>query len=647
MSLVNQLIAAMFAVLVGLASGTLYIISDSGKQMLMRQLESHAQDSATHLGLYIAPYMAAKDAAAIETAVNAIFDSGFYQRIEVTSPNGDTLFVKDTPPEISESVPTWFVDLIHLTPPEMERSVAHQWRQVGTIHVQSRAGYAYERYWEAAQRTLVLFIALALASGLAISLLLRYLLKPLKTVEEQANALARKQYIEQPELPHTRELRTVVHAMNEMVGQVRHMFEEQAKNIEELRGIAYQDALTGLYNERATLAQLRERVEYDRDFGPSSLLLIQLPELGRLNSECGEDATNHYLKQVADELSVLTQTARRPLCGRIGGGLFLVLLPQQPLQTLRAPLDLIYDHLANRLASLYENRTPPLPAVVGLSHSGDHSSADELISQARLALKQALDRDQRYAEYRSIRGQEETTDGWHHHVAAAINNGQVFLQYQQLLDPDGQQIHGELLARILDEQNEPCPAGRFIGVARELGLLDAMDRAVLVNAINYLKREPRGIRISVNLGQDALLSDGFIQWLDARLKDLNTPDRLQLEINETTILNNPEAVRSLREASRHWGIGFGVDNFGIHPSGFSYLYAVKPDYLKIDGSLIREIDHSDEDRFFVRSLVGVAHNIHIKAYAEHVERETQRSTLITMGIDGVQGFLHGQPAPLT
>jgi len=92
MSLLNQLIAAVFAVLIGLVSGTLYIMSDNAKDMLLNQLESHGQDTATHLGLYLAPYIADSDTATIETTVNAIFDSGFYQKIDINDAGGQTLF---------------------------------------------------------------------------------------------------------------------------------------------------------------------------------------------------------------------------------------------------------------------------------------------------------------------------------------------------------------------------------------------------------------------------------------------------------------------------------------------------------------------------------------------------------------------------
>ncbi len=118
------------------------------------------------------------------------------------------------------------------------------------------------------------------------------------------------------------------------------------------------------------------------------------------------------------------------------------------------------------------------------------------------------------------------------------------------------------------------------------------------------------------------------------------------EVDETSVLNHMEEVTKFRKALQKLGISFGVDHFGVHPSGFAYLYGVQPDYVKIDGSLIRDIDENAEDRFFVSSLISVAHSLGIQAYAEHVERETQLTLLTSLEIDGTQGYLHGAPRPL-
>lgn len=647
MSLVNQLIAAVLAVLIGLASGTLFIMSDSGKSMLLSQLRSHAQDSATHLGLYVAPFMAAKDVAAIETAVNAIFDSGFYQHIEVIDAQSDPLFSKERSAEISDQVPLWFIHLVHIDPPSMEREITYQWRKVGTIHVRSRAGYAYERFWEAAQRALALFVVLSLIAAIALGLLLRYLLKPLKQVERQAQALARKTYIEQPLLPKTRELKSVVEAMNAMVRQVRRMFDEQSRNIEELRSIAYRDPLTGLANQRAALAQIQERVDYDRSFGPATLVILRIRVLAEINRQCGEDRTNHLLKFIASELESLGHGFQHALVGRIGGAEFVLLMEQHTLSRLKPQLDHLLTRLDTHIRTIDESGTiPVLPVTLGVSHTSEQGGSAQLLSHARLALKHAEELGRHIVEYAGADGVDSSSHTWQQHVASAIDNSQVFLQYQSLIGRDAKPIHGELLARILDEDNEPCPAIRFIGVVRELGLLDAMDRAVIGRALAYLQREPDGISVGINLGQDSLLAEDFPEWLGTQVSAINQPNRISIEINETVILNNTEKTLALRNQLKSWGIAFGVDNFGIHPRGFSYLYTLQPDYLKIDGSLIRDIDRNDEDRFFVRSLIGVAHNIHIQVYAEHVERDTQLSQLQSLGIDGSQGYLHGKPESL-
>lgn len=317
------------------------------------------------------------------------------------------------------------------------------------------------------------------------------------------------------------------------------------------------------------------------------------------------------------------------------------------MRSLTPLLEGLIGRLNEQVEQIFDGvQPPPLPILIGIAHATDQGQSNQLLSQARLAIKRAEEQSLPLVEYAAAEGLESSSQSWQQHVANAINNGQIFLQYQHLMDNDQGRIHGELLARILDENNEPCPAGRFIGVARELGLFAAMDRAVISSALAYLQREPHGIRVAINLGPDSLLSDDFLPWLESRLGQLPQPQRLQFEVNETVILNHTQRVQTLRTRLQALGIGFGVDNFGIHPSGFSYLYSLKPDYLKIDGSLIQDIDHNDEDRFFVRSLIGVAHNIHIRAYAEHVERLSQLEQLQALGIDGTQGYLHGRPEAL-
>jgi diguanylate cyclase (GGDEF)-like protein len=646
MSLTNQLIAAVFTVLLGLVLGTVYLLSDSSRDTLVRQLESHAEDGATHLGLYLAPYMQASDSATIATAVNAIFDSGFYQQIDVTAADGTTLYSKQYDADARIKAPDWFISLIRITPPAMSRSIAYQWQQVGEIHVRSRAGYAYERLWTGVRDSMLLFGVLALVSALLLTLLLRFIMRPLRGVEHQAMALARREYVEQPDLPRTRELRRVVTAMNLMVKQVQHMFEEQNRNIEALRSTAYRDSLTGLNNRRALLAQMQEHLEYRQDFGPASLLLFHLRDLQQLNRELGEEAANHLIKACANMLTELGQSVGFNVTGRLGGADLILLARQRSfddwqrrLQPALSQIDSLYEQLGKKPA-----KQPIL--CVGIASGRDHSPPEQLMSQARLAVNEAEAGHDAVVHYHARQSQHSWSEQWQSHVAEAINNEQIFLQHQLLLDSDQATIHAEVFARILNLDNEPCSAGEFISVARDLGLIERIDRAIVRQALSYLRHNPDAPALSLNLANQTLEHPPFVPWLLEQLDACPQRERVSIEINETAILAHQESIQSLRRALQKLGVSFGVDNFGTHPNGFSYLYALRPDYLKVDGSLIRQLDQSEEDRFFVSSLISVAHSLEIKAYAEHVERPLQQQLLTDMHIDGTQGYLHGAPAPL-
>lgn len=650
MSLLNQLIAAVFAVLIGLVAGTLYIMSDSSKEMLIHQLESHGQDTATHLGLYLAPYIAEEDKATIETTVNAIFDSGFYQKIEITNSAGDSLFVSTMPSIAPESVPQWFLQLIQFTPPSMEREISHQWRKVGKVSVQSRASYAYEQLWKGTEKTLIWFISLSLIAVFSLSYLLRMILRPLKGVAEQAKALSERKYIEQKHIPKTLELKAVVDAMNRMVRRVQLMFDEQTRHIEELRKAAYQDNLTGLANQRSTQAQLCDWLDHRKEFGPGTCIYLHIPNLQTLNKTQGEEATNNFLKYVSKQLTDLSMQYQTNIIGRLSGSDFLVLIPETDEEKIKRAITTLNESL-NTLANFGNISPDQLPVNIAVTQIDIETSATQLLSEARLLLKKGITEKRNIQYPERFTGTLIASKSWQEHVASAINNKQVFLQFQKIMpsqneDHDKAPLQRELLARILNRDNIPCSAIEFIQVVKELNLIEALDKAVLERAIEYLNQHQTCSPLTVNLSQQTIHTENFEQWITKQLSKQGILGRLNIEINETAILNDVEHIVKFRDLLKKNGVGFGVDNFGIHPSGFSYLYSVQPDYIKIDGSLSREIDQSAEDRFFISSLITAAHSLGIKAYAERIERNSQVEHLNKLNIDGTQGFLHGRPEAL-
>jgi len=652
MSLVNQLIAAVFAVLIGLVAGTLYIMSDSSKSMLLTQLESHGQDTATHLGLYLAPYVAEKDTATIEATVNAIFDNGFYQKIVISSADNETLFETSTPPQIEKNVPEWFIHLVELTPPTMTREISYQWRKIGAVLVQSRADYAYSQLWQGAQSTLILFVSLSLISVLLLSTLIRFILNPLRGVEQQAQALAERQYIEQENIPKTRELKRVVLAMNSMVRRVQKMFTEQSQHIEELRKTAYQDNLTGLPNQRSTIALLSDWLDNRKEFGPGSCVFLHVADLQALNTNLGEEEANNYLKHIGKTLSKLAQRYDPSIVGRLTGSDFSAILPISDEEIIKREL----NELIAQLTTQSEFITPhnnQVPFHISVTRFNEFASASSVMSEAKLAIQNAKKQDTTLLLPDNFTGSAAASESWQQHVAKAIQQKNIFMQFQPVYSSHTSQesvpviLQKELLARILNKEGDPCSAGEFIHVVKALNLLSALDRAALEKAVIYLANHSSTEPLTVNLSQQTIHEDDFSTWISGLLTQYKPGNRLSIEINETAALNDIKHIVWFRNLLKPTGVNFGIDNFGVHPSGFSYLYSVQPDYIKIDGSLSREVDTSAEDRFFISSLITAAHSLDINVYAERVERDEQVQQLNLLKIDGTQGFLYGLPEALS
>ncbi len=164
----------------------------STRSFLVKQLESHAQDTATSLGLSLSPVVASGDLSSAETMINAVFDRGYYRTISLKDIHGKALIEKSLKVGF-EGVPDWFVDLIPVKTPNTEALIMAGWSQAGKLYVESHPGYAYKTLWETAVRISGYFFAAFIVVLLCGAVGLNLLLKPLKQLERQAEAICKKE----------------------------------------------------------------------------------------------------------------------------------------------------------------------------------------------------------------------------------------------------------------------------------------------------------------------------------------------------------------------------------------------------------------------------------------------------------------------
>jgi hypothetical protein len=216
MTLYRQISFSLLLLLMLGFTSTVYISTVNLRSLHGTQLASHAQDTATSLGLSLSPHMQAMDMAMLESMISAVFDRGDFQNISLLSIDGKVLAEKSAPVDTG-TVPGWFIGAVSLDTPMAEALVMSGWNQAGTLRVTGNPGPAYNRLWESTLDTLKLYLAastiILLLGMIAVSILLR----PLQRIQRQADAICKRSYTVQKKLPRTLELRSMVVAMNRSV----------------------------------------------------------------------------------------------------------------------------------------------------------------------------------------------------------------------------------------------------------------------------------------------------------------------------------------------------------------------------------------------------------------------------------------------
>jgi len=642
MTLYRQLVLIVALMSVLMFFSTLAVNVYSTRTFLVEQLEAHAQDTATSLGLSLTPHMAERDFATMNAMIDAIFDRGYYSEIRLVSIDGDVLIEREASMAL-EGVPDWLQRLVPLDPPAAGAHVMDGWNLAAVVYVKSHPGYAYRQLWRVASGMLYLFVLMAFGIGLVGVLGIHALLRPLRAVEAQAEGIAAGDYRIQSELPRTRELRSVVEAMNRMTEKVQRHIQEQTEAAERLRAMAYADPLTGLGNRRIFEARLQTLAEGGEGSRELAVVLLELGEVQRINSEQGLAAGDDYIRRAAE---IIGHQVQRPdaTVARLSGGQFGLLLPDMEPEALE---DLL-ARLGDALGAL-ESRAVHLGAFYcfdcGLDASGLLAAADNALRQASAADGPGwkLVRSGE-AEGRPQPGRQE----WLRMLREALEHGGFELHAQPVYapQPDGQLLHQEVLVRLIDTDGTRLPAGSFMSLAEQAGLAPAIDRVVLMQLLEHLSHAGDGSRYAVNLSAASIRDGEFLDYLSNALAGTDLGGRLLFELSESVLHADEPGVRAFRERLQGLGCGLVLDHFGRSAVGFAHLSSLRPELVKLDGAYTAGVAEDHDDRFFVQTLCQVAHGLEIRAVAERVETEAQRGALAELGVDGVQGYGVGRPVPL-
>jgi diguanylate cyclase (GGDEF)-like protein len=645
MTLFKQLLLAICVFMLVAFSGGFMVSLESSRDQYVNQLRSHAQDAATALALSLTPSV--DDPTMMDLVVSSIFDSGYYARIRVVNPaTGKVIVERNAVP--AATAPDWFIKLIALQPAGASAIVSRGWRPAARVEVVSHPMFAIGKLWQSALGNLGWLLLCGAVSFLLGAWLLRRQLRPLDYLVEQSQAIGRREFLSVPQLPMTPELRRVVQAMNQMVDKLKALFLEQAERTEKLRMESYEDSLTGLANRRYFDMRLHAHVSQVEDARSGYLLLMRVNDLTGLNERLGSQKADALLVAVSDVLvrQCFNHAEARHLISRIRGGEFAVLAPGLVKEE---ALQLAYE-LEKALCSLRGTGASDVSpaAYIGLAPYSPGDSAQTLLGLGDQALSQAetqTDRIWYCIEHSAVGSLEDDHHAWYELLDQALTERRFQLFFQPVMDARdvSRVLHFKVLSRVIDDESQTLPAGRFLPWIERFGWSARHDRVMLETVFDQLPRHD--LKLALNLSAATLSDAGALnEVMDLLKRHAHLAPRLILEIGEEQVPDQ-QTLEALTRRLKDLGYSLALQHFGGRFSMIGNLSSLGLAYLKIEGSYIRAIDQERHKRLFIEAIQRAAHSIDLPLIAERVETEGEFVVLREMGIKGVQGQLFGDPAP--
>jgi diguanylate cyclase (GGDEF)-like protein/PAS domain S-box-containing protein len=438
-------------------------------------------------------------------------------------------------------------------------------------------------------------------------------------------------------------------------------------DVTELRGLArkmsYQathDSLTGLLNRREFENRLNLAIEKTRKKGGQyALCYLDLDNFKVVNDTSGHIAGDELLKQLTIRLRMELRDA--DIFARLGGDEFGILLEDYTIESAEWTAEAI-RHVVEGFRFVWDNTFFRVGVSIGLVPITECSaSLTEILSAADsacyVAKEHGRNRVHVYEPNDEALVERHGQMQWVQRIQNVLDESRFRLFFQPIAklrrEPDEpNKTHGEVLIRMLDENNKLVGPGTFIPAAERYVLMPAIDRWVVSNTFRMLTLDRQGTEkklstCCINLSGQSLSDERFMDFLMKQIHESGVaPEIICFEITETAVIANLSNASRFIATFRDMGFRFALDDFGVGLSSFGYLKNLPVDYLKLDGCFVQNMVKDNTDRAMVEAINQVGHTMNIRTIAEFVENHETLEAVREIGVDYAQGYIISKPVPI-
>jgi diguanylate cyclase (GGDEF)-like protein len=507
--------------------------------------------------------------------------------------------------------------------------------------------YSNKGYKELVNKHTVLTIVLLL--GLCVlfvffGLYVKHLLSPLRQISKLLKNYSPDKGITIPFSSKNNEIGLISSAINNMQQKIfeyskkqedinRYLEEKVSEKTLELREQLYIDALTGLPNRLSLIENISS-------ISDGALLVINIDDFKEINDFFGHIAGDTVLKEFSSTLLRMFEDNEYIKLKRLSGDEFALLF------TKKSSLDnfiqiihqLIFD--IEKMIFLYENSEINIRVTIGGTYQ-----IDKALEKADIALKSARKQQKSFLLYdKKLNIEEQYKDNmeWVQKLKKAIEQDMIVPFFQPIFDNiSGKIVSYECLIRLIDEDNKVVTPHLFLTVAKKSRLYSTLTKIMIKKSCRYF--EYINSDFSINLSVDDILNKDIVDYIKQEIKKYNVADKIVFEILESEGIENYEEISLFINEMKKLGCRIAIDDFGSGYSNFEHLLKLNIDYIKIDGSLIKNLNKNASAQITVEIIVDFAKKLNIITVAEFVHSKEVLEKVKELHVGRTQGFFLAEP----
>lgn len=583
MTLFKQIALLLSLFLLAVLGTVLTLNFNSASNSVSQRLYEEAKNTASSLSLSLGG--ANGDISMMSSMINANFDSGNYLTISLVDVDDAILYERKTQSK-SANVPEWFLKTLKLEAPVASANVSAGWSQVGILHVQSNAAYAYTQLYTILKNLLISFSILAAVALVILNLLLAAILKPLKGVQKQAEAVIRNEFILQEQIPYTKEFKDVVLGMNTMVSKVKAMFEKGNEELKRQKELEYIDPTTKLRNRKYLIDKLPEYLKIDAASKSGINMMIALNGVIEANEQIEDREIHKLFMDIAEVFKSTLSMHKETIIARMNATEFAIFIPDcTDIQAREMAVQI--QNAAQKLITAHRLDTNTAFVSIGLYEYNYGQNIAELLSNSENALAHAkLLKTHIYFEKAEDALEVMGRDLWEEIIKAALAHDHFnFISYKTV-DAKAQKVAHNALSLILNAPEKTYYYGQFMAPANQVGLSNKIHQNIMQMLFKNTDKKLKGTTCSIRLSFEYLELQETYHELASLLKNYGArlPLKLIIEMPDKFVCKNTKDVKTLKALFETYNIEMGIYEFIGENHDYQYLRDLRPLYIKAESS---------------------------------------------------------------